>query len=82
MTAPRNLSKASTKKVRLTKCSDQIERRIIDQSAETIRELEIASGLCRKRITDITTENVKVGRWEVVFKKSGRRIVAAYRVKH
>ena len=70
------------KKARLIKCSDQIERRVIDQSAETIRELEQSTGLCRKRLSDIAAENIKSGRWESVFKKDGgTRLVPAYRVK-
>lgn len=63
------------------KCSDMIDRPVIDQSAETAFELEEATGFSRCTVLKMCASNIRAGLWEIVKKKQRGRIVPAYRVK-
>lgn len=68
------------KKEARTKCSDEFERKVIDDNAETITELCESTGMNRSSMGRISRERIAEGRWEQVWKRSGRKLVAAYRV--
>lgn len=65
----------------IQKCSEMIPRMIVDQEAETCREMAEASGVNRDAINQICAANIKAGRWERVWKRVDGRTVPAYRVK-
>lgn len=67
------------KKGRAIKCSDTIALRVVDDRAETALELADATGLGRSVINKLIHANLKAGKWEQVWKKSGSRHVPAYR---
>jgi hypothetical protein len=54
---------------------------IIDESAYTLAELSEASDICETKMGKIAKGKTKSGEWEQVWKKSGRRICRAYRIK-
>lgn len=81
MTKPSDSSRALTKGVQAIKCSDQIQKRIVDQSAETSAELVASSGCGISMIRKIILENLECKRWEQVWKRVGKNTVPAFRVK-
>ena len=56
-------------------------QKIIDESAETIQELCEKTGLYRQALNKEISRRVKSGVVEQVWKKSGRNLVPAYRIK-
>ncbi len=58
-----------------------IPRQVIDQSAETSRELCAATGRGYDWMKAHIRTQIDDGVWEQVFKKVGRNIVPAYRSK-
>lgn len=63
------------------KASDQIPQRILDPAAQTVQELAAETGRNRMWCLHYATNMVATGRWERVWKKSGRNLAPAYRVK-
>ena len=63
------------------KASDQLPKQIIDQKAETVAELMTQTPHGRCWVDKFCKEMVASGKWERVWKKSGVRLVPAFRVK-
>lgn len=59
--------------------SQDIPARVVDQQAETIKELCAASGRSRFFIQAFANDMVATGKWEQVWKFSGKKQVPAYR---
>lgn len=61
--------------------ADEIGRKVFDQSAETISELVEATGQTRSYIGKLAKAQIASGKWEQVWKKTGPKVVPAYRRK-
>ena len=58
-----------------------VPRQIIDKDAYTVAELSDLSKISLTKMGIIARAKTKSGEWEQVWKKSGRRICWAYRIK-
>ena len=64
------------------RCSDLLPKRVIDDAAETLEELRMASMMGRDALYVFVNRELAAGRWEQVWKKGkGGGLVRAYRVK-
>lgn len=58
-----------------------LPKKIVDESACTIKELAEASSMSETWMTRTAKSKVEAGEWEKVWKKSGDRLIPAYRKK-
>ncbi len=58
-----------------------VPQKTVDESAFTIVELCKQSGLAETQMREQAKRLVTAGKWERVWKQSGRQLVAAYRKK-
>ena len=65
----------------MKKPSNYAPHRIFDSRAETVRELAPLWGVGIRRMREIVQNYCDSGEWEAVFKKIGKRITHAYRIK-
>lgn len=81
MTKLNGSSKASTKEAHRSNRGvlDDLPKRIIDDSANTVTEICQECGMSRAWAIAFAAENVRTKRWERVYKRIGERIVPAYR---
>jgi len=66
----------------MVKVSDMIPKRIIDQNAESIEDIQKEhSYMSRKRVWDIVNQMVIDGKSEQVWKVVNKKLIRAYRPK-
>ena len=58
---------------------DSIPGRIIDENAFTIDEICAVKNIDRCQAAELAKDNLKMGTWEMVFKKGKTRLQRAYR---
>lgn len=61
------------------KCSDEIERLIVDPNAETTHEICAACGRSRWWVNSLAAARIASGEWERVWKNADGHLVPAYR---
>jgi len=68
------------KRVAPLKCSNDVPRYVVDDNAETLREMCDSVGLARSAMTLLASNKIREGRWERVWKRVDGRLRPAYRV--
>ena len=65
----------------MKKCSDEFPKYVFDPSAETAAEMMVQWPGSRDGLNKFIRRKIDAGEWEVVHKRIGNHIRAAYRCK-
>ena len=67
--------------MKLNPLLESITKRVFDQTAVTMTEIMESRQLSRDAVREIRDMNIASGAWEEVWKRVGKKVVRAYRLK-